>query len=321
MDTPLPLKSRKKPDACDAYKCRTRVDIQRVKYHGITVKLCHRCRDLWNLAIRENDTEQEATGFKPDTPENDETVHESPSTVHDGPEQLSLPLDNPSTALVSMRGGAFFIDGEIAKAPDGPIAATMRAATRENAITLSYARERIIDALDPIRDDLESSFVRLQGFVVKSQKALDAACELMVDTKGKLKRIEAMRTKLTRPILDLKNEVDSWFGPTKKPGLGLEKLLRDAIDAYREGEKQRKLAALHAGDHEAALAIDAPQLSAGVKDRTLWKWRVTDKTKIPAQYWVLDAAAIQARVTAMKAQCDIPGIEVYPESNIASPAR
>lgn len=306
METPLPLKARRKPGACDVSKCRTRANIQVVKYQGITVKLCHRCRDIWNQKVFELD---------PEAANSSQTVHEQSE-----PEQLALAFPSTAKGDIVPIQGSFFIDGEPAEAPDGPIAATMRAATRRDAVTLSYAKVQIVAALEPIREELESSVTKLSNFAIHSQTVLDKACELAVDTKGKIKHIEAMRTKLTRPILDLKREVDSWFEPTKSPALKLEKILKTAISTFRTAEKQRKIAALRAGDHEGALAMDEPTLSAGVQDRTLWRWRVVDKSKIPAEYWALDAAKIQARVTALKAQCDIPGIEVYPESNIASPA-
>lgn len=303
MNTPLPLKSRKKVDSCDVARCRIHDDIQTVMFGNMPVKLCARCRPLWDAAAGDSG-EQSANSSR--------TVPSPPTGT----------AEAATTAVALVPSSArYIIDGAPAEAADGPIAALMRATTRNDSVTLSYAKEQIVTALEPIKREAEESLAALKNFVIRSQSTLDKACEVLADTTKKGAKVEKVRTGMTKPILALKREVDDWFKPAKGAVLALENRLRGEIETYTQAEEARKVAALKAGEHEAALAMDEPTLSAGVKNRTLWKWRVVNAKLIPPEYWVLDAAKIQTRVDALKAQCDIPGIETYPDTGLSAPRK
>lgn len=301
MNTPLPLKTRKKAGSCDVAKCRIRDGIKTVMWGDLPVKLCARCKPLWDAAAGEQSADSSQTVQQPPT-----GTSEAATTA------VALV---PTTAR-------HIIDGVPAEAADGPVAAIMRATTRDQSITLSYAKAKIIEALEPIKREAEESLAALaKGFVIGSQAALDKACAALADTTKKAGKVEKVRTGMTKPILNLKREVDDWFKPTKSAVLALENFLRSEITTYTQAEEERKIAALKAGEHDTALAMETPTMSAGVKNRTLWKWRVVNAKLIPPEYWVLDAAKIQTRVDALKAQCDIPGIETYPDTGLSAPRK
>jgi hypothetical protein len=60
-----------------------------------------------------------------------------------------------------------------------------------------------------------------------------------------------------------------------------------------------------------------PPKVEGVIPTKVWKWKVTDASLIPADYWVLDEVTINATVRAQKGETQIPGIEVYSEGGVA----
>lgn len=56
-----------------------------------------------------------------------------------------------------------------------------------------------------------------------------------------------------------------------------------------------------------------PKMAGGPVYRTIWKFRIDNVAKIPAEYMVPDEVKIGQVVRALKAQANIPGITVYEE--------
>jgi hypothetical protein len=63
-----------------------------------------------------------------------------------------------------------------------------------------------------------------------------------------------------------------------------------------------------------------PKVS-GITYRDVWRFRITDATKIPREYLALDEQRIGGVVRAMKGATNIPGIEVYAERVAAAGSR
>ena len=102
-----------------------------------------------------------------------------------------------------------------------------------------------------------------------------------------------------------------------------EEALLAAIAA--EEEAKRNGATKEEAAQEAAAIIEQPVYVApvvlaketpkvqGLSFRTIWKFKITDIHKIPAQYMVPDEVKIGQVVRALKAQANIPGITPYEE--------
>ncbi|MBI5193252.1 MAG: hypothetical protein HZA08_07415 [Nitrospirae bacterium] len=101
----------------------------------------------------------------------------------------------------------------------------------------------------------------------------------------------------------------------------------------REEEARLAEAVFHeaAGNNEEAeailnLPIEPPPVIlpkatpkvAGISTRVIWKFRIVDANKIPREYMIPYEQAIGALVRALGDAAKIPGIEVYPETNIAA---
>lgn len=112
---------------------------------------------------------------------------------------------------------------------------------------------------------------------------------------------------------------------------------REAEAAARKAEEDRVLAeakaAEDAGEHEEAQAIIEQPVQApvvivqstvpkveGVSMRDNWTYQITDETKIPREYLIVDTKKIGAIVKAMKGQTAIPGVRAYAEKVVSGRA-
>jgi len=209
-------------------------------------------------------------------------------------------------------------------APDAPAAAPTAVdppadPDAKTAVVVEHAS--VIALVNPLRTEYTDMVAQLRtALVVNSQPRLDMAGELLKQVKGKVKKLEAERKKITKPLLDAKKAVDNLFRPATDAAALVEELLKKAISGYIDGQRAAKVAALQAGDHEGALATTEPELPAGVSTRTVWKWKLVDVNLVPREYWVIDAARVQEHVDRFKGQSQIPGIEAFPETGITSGA-
>ncbi len=187
----------------------------------------------------------------------------------------------------------------------------------QTAVVVEHAS--VITLVNPLRTEYTDMLTQLRtALVVNSQARLDMAGELLQQVKGKVKKLEVERKKITKPLLDAKKAVDNLFRPATDAAALVEEILKKAISGYIDGQRAAKVAALQAGDHEGALATTEPELPGGVSMRTVWKWKLVEANLVPREYWAIDARLVQEHVNTFKGQSHIPGIEVFPETGIAS---
>jgi len=109
-----------------------------------------------------------------------------------------------------------------------------------------------------------------------------------------------------------------------------ERIRQELMKAEEEARMQAALAAEAAGNQdEAEQIIDEPIHVApvvlpkttpkleGISTRKVWKFRITDESKIPREYLAVDVVKIGGVVRALGNQARIPGIEVYQDSIVA----
>lgn len=181
-------------------------------------------------------------------------------------------------------------------------------------------QESILATVEPIRLEAAGMHTALANLTIVDQGGLDAAAPVLAWVKGKLKALEAQRTSVTKPLLDLKKTIDSWFVPGKSQLSELERHIKAAMEGYVTSQEQARLAALHAGQHTEALAVEQPVMPQGVSTRTVWQFEITDVDSIPREYMVPDGAKISAHVQQNKAQSSIPGVRAFPKTGISSKA-
>jgi hypothetical protein len=132
-----------------------------------------------------------------------------------------------------------------------------------------------------------------------------------------LKAVQAEEQSAIGPLNAVIKVIKGWF--SFKAEIEATRVhLRDAAFAFdRAAEEASRKALTHAAETgagtaeiAAAVAIMTP---ATTGQRANWKWRVVDRAKVPADYWVVDSVRLDALAKAHKADAVVPGIEFYNE--------
>lgn len=168
----------------------------------------------------------------------------------------------------------------------------------------------------------------------------------------KIKGLTEFRLSMTRPLDDSKQKIMKMFSePLDKLDL-LKRtygcLIADyeeEVRAVRQKQQQaenEKAAKMEAAQKESLVSLageavmsgnmvladryltSAEHLSiepmnvgaskrSGVSMRGVWRYKITDESKIPDEYWIIDEKRIGMLARNMKEQMDIPGVEAFEE--------
>lgn len=167
-----------------------------------------------------------------------------------------------------------------------------------------------------------------------------------VKAKESVNEIKAKWDDHLRPVesadLYLRNEMSVYVAKVEKEGLEAEEKIRAAAEAEvkRKAEEEAQLqAALKAEEEgrkedaekiiekaakEIAPSQPPPPLPPpspkfkGMQIRHDWKWRAIDESAVPRLFLMLDGAKITRYVKEHKDKAQIPGIEVYLETGVAT---
>jgi hypothetical protein len=209
----------------------------------------------------------------------------------------------------------------------------------------------------------------VRALVAESQQILSTAKEFKIATnvsyqlageelkkiKGAAKRLEDLRTSITKPmdaakkaVMDLFRDPSDWLANAERVIKGAmvayqEELQRQAREERERAEaaaraEQERLAAASAraaerGEMEradslqaqaeavqpVAIVREAPKVS-GISFREVWKFEITDPAAIPREYLTVDETKIRRVVQAMKADAKIPGVRVFSDKQPAASA-
>lgn len=175
-------------------------------------------------------------------------------------------------------------------------------------------------------------------FLTTLKSKMKQVTEFFADSKKKAseahKAICANESALLNPLKDAEMQIKQKMG--KYLACEEEKRRAEEERQRKEAEKMMALAAeaTACGDDsmaeeatmEAALqsvkVAYAPK-AAGISSRKTWKFRIVDKTKVPAEFMIVNEAAISGFCRSFKDKptIEIPGIEFYSENVISARAR
>lgn len=175
---------------------------------------------------------------------------------------------------------------------------------------------------------------RVKAFKEEASKSFDPIIKKAHDSH---KEALAQKKKIIAPIEEaeriVKNSMALYLAAIEKKKREEERVLRER--ALREEEERRLQDAILAeaeGDSEQAeeilssntniiapvqTTIEKPKAD-NVCTKTVWKFNVVDVSLIPNQFKEINLTAISSVVRAMKSNTNIPGIEVYSETQIVS---
>ncbi|MCX7800101.1 MAG: hypothetical protein N2109_07135 [Fimbriimonadales bacterium] len=187
--------------------------------------------------------------------------------------------------------------------------------------------------------------VRVRSLVIGDVPAYQGALAALQELRAVMRRIEEQRKEVTRPLLDEKRRLDSWYRAPEQALKSAEEALVEALTRFRaecaaqaemvaiRAERERQRALEKADEWEAkgqpqraahwrakAGALAAPVAATlptvpGVSWRTSWKWELLDAAAVPREWLTVDAAKVDEAVRAMGevAAAAIPGIRVWAE--------
>lgn len=189
-------------------------------------------------------------------------------------------------------------------------------------------------------------------FVVSNAAQYAVAGDELKRIKGAAKKLEELRTSITKPMDAAKKAVMDLFRTPEQRLADAEKKIKGAMLTYsaaeetRRREEQRKLdekarkerdalakkaaEAAAKGDESKAAALQeraatvvapvvaAPAKVAGIQTREVWLFEVTDPALVPREYCSVDEKKIRAVVGGLKGETRIPGVRVYSEQQMAA---
>jgi hypothetical protein len=182
----------------------------------------------------------------------------------------------------------------------------------KNAVTNTPQKAEIEAATEPDTEYAAEILARLGEFKVCTQPQADKLGELLTESKRRYKELEAQRTSATKPLLEAKRNVDSWFKPATSALKKVETLLKGKLAAFMVEQERAKAAALEAGDHDTAMALAEPEAPSNMSARTVWTWEVVDIDQVPDDYIVktVNKAKVDAMLKATGGQGKVSGLKI-----------
>lgn len=157
---------------------------------------------------------------------------------------------------------------------------------------------------------------------------LDALGMVREMARQQIQMLEEKRTSVTKPMLDTKRTVDSWFRPATEQCEAIMNACTDRLNSYeRERLAMQRAAAVQvraAPDDPSVLAVahhtTAP-LPQEVETRTRFVVRVIDFAKVPPEFLLFNQQLADSYVSHKRGQCTIPGCEITEEPYVVASGR
>jgi hypothetical protein len=173
--------------------------------------------------------------------------------------------------------------------------------------------------------------------LARSLQIVDAAslaeanewCKILLSERDAL---EAMRTSVTKPMLDAKRRVDEWFKPLTQAIDQAVGHLKPLIGMFLQAERQRQaveyqraLEAHAQGQHtQAVAALNVAGSAAvappdGTSMREVWRAQVVNPGMLTREWLIPDEAKIEAHAKATPANAEpypVPGVRFYKEASV-----
>jgi phage host-nuclease inhibitor protein Gam len=134
------------------------------------------------------------------------------------------------------------------------------------------------------------------SYQIVDQETLEHGINFLGKVKAAFDRVEQTRKFFTAPLLDLKKKYDAKFKPVLDELESAEKALKATMKDYR----------LTLPENAPTTSKTADAKATFVK---VWKHRIVDASKVPAEYLTVDEKKIAKVVTA--GLRNIPGVEIY----------
>ena len=170
-----------------------------------------------------------------------------------------------------------------------------------------------------------------QALFIQTDEEYQEAASVLTQIQQRLKEIESERVKITKPINQALRNVNALFKGPKGEYEKAKALFKARMaDFLKRKEEQRQLAleaAQQASDQgnqeafymQAQAANDAATPFVGnVHTRDTWKFEITDLTKVPLDFLMVDERKLRGFINVNKDSVIIPGVRVYKDTQVVA---
>lgn len=207
-----------------------------------------------------------------------------------------------------------------------------------------------------LSNSVEDLKKKISNYKIVDQTSRENASAFLSAVRNKWKELDAERDKFVRPLNEEVSSINNQFKAIQQPLVEFGEILKSEIKRDYEAqqleqrrkeqlireEEQKRIAeaqkALKSKNElvrqEAAEKITAIQTETDAKINSaapvktihtshgstsvkkVWKWKLIDFKKVPDNYKVINEKMLNAVVKASSGNIEIPGIEIYSESNV-----
>jgi hypothetical protein len=141
------------------------------------------------------------------------------------------------------------------------------------------------------------------SFEIRTSDDLDLAGRVVADLGAEVKALDARRTKITKPLLEAKREVDALFRPALDALEGAVTTIKGRISEYVARRDEETRAAVH----EGAIVPAMIEGVAGVAVTRRVEFEIQDPDAVPREFCSPDIDKIRA---ALERGEDVPGVRL-----------
>lgn len=203
-----------------------------------------------------------------------------------------------------------------------------------NEITLAEPEAKIKE----ISKDLAVMTKKSEKLIIKTEKDLQKGTDSIVKLKVRINRIKELKKEYTTPFRKALKKLDELFNGPLRAYEAIEVVVKRSISDYvlkqekiaqaAEEKAQKKLEeknkkAEKAGeeiDYTPAPVADRPETTLRAKEGgtvsnvKVWKFEITDETKVPQAFLKVDEIKIRTAVRA--GTREIPGIRIFQDIEV-----
>lgn len=187
-------------------------------------------------------------------------------------------------------------------------------------LTIASMRKKIADTWKPMK---EAAF-RTHRTICDKEKELDAPLAQAEKTlKERIGGYVQEQRRIAREQEEELRRQERERAEAEAQAESQRLALEDAVALEAEGKPAEAEAVLNNPVPVAAKYVPPAPVAAqvaqvkGVPTREVWKFRIVDEAKVPREYLIVNESAIGAVVSRTKGKVNIPGIEAYPEQQVA----
>jgi len=173
---------------------------------------------------------------------------------------------------------------------------------------------------------------RSEEIVIASEEDQYNASKFLQEVQIALKNIEAKRVSFTQPLNESLRNINATFKEIAYPLEKAKATVSNKVLSWRraeqeriakEEERRRKIQQAHEEKgHNVAppVVMERPQNTVGyTQSRKVWKYKITDFSKVPDQYKGLNQIAVNEAIR--EGVREISGLELYQEEVLAVSTR